>query len=432
MIFSSFGTKLTGDCGILQLMDDLGRPLPAGVNPCMLGGGNPARIPGVEAVYRREMEALLANGDAFEEAISRYDAPQGRIRFIEALVNFFRKEYGWNISEENIAITNGSQTAFFYLFNLFSGTTPERKTILFPLVPEYVGYADQGIEKDTFVTLPARMIDHDAHTFKYHIDIPLVTEYLSTHPEVGAICVSRPTNPTGNVLTDVEIAALASLCAQYAIPLMIDNAYGMPFPDIIFPDMLEGTPVPYWDNHTILSMSLSKIGLPALRTGIIIAEKQIITALSALNSIAALASGSLGQILAEGIVRSGEIKTLASKIVQPFYREKSLFAQECIKDAFFGRPWKIHRSEGAIFLWLQIPDLSISSLELYKRLKERGVIIVPGEYFFFGRDSGSEIEQAWKNHPHRENCLRLNYSRGKEEIVEGIKIISEISQKFRK
>lgn len=432
MIFSSFGTKLTGDCGILQLMDDLGRPLPAGVNPCMLGGGNPARIPGVEAIYRREMEALLANGDAFEEAISRYDAPQGRIRFIEALVKFFRKEYGWNISEENIAITNGSQTAFFYLFNLFSGTTPERKTILFPLVPEYVGYADQGIEKDTFVTLPARMIDHDAHTFKYHIDIPLVTEYLSAHPEVGAICVSRPTNPTGNVLTDVEIAALASLCAQYAIPLMIDNAYGMPFPDIIFPDMLEGTPVPYWDNHTILSMSLSKIGLPALRTGIIIAEKQIITALSALNSIAALASGSLGQILAEGIVRSGEIKTLASKIVQPFYREKSLFAQECIKDAFFGRPWKIHRSEGAIFLWLQIPDLSISSLELYKRLKERGVIIVPGEYFFFGRDSGSEIEQAWKNHPHRENCLRLNYSKGKEEIVEGIKIISEISQKFRK
>lgn len=432
MILSSFGKKLTGDCGILQLMDDLGRPLPAGVTPCMLGGGNPARIPGVETVYRREMEALLAHADAFEEAISKYDAPQGRIAFIEVLVDFFRSEYGWDIGPENIAITNGSQTAFFYLFNLFSGTTPTRRTILFPLVPEYVGYADQGIEKDTFVTLPAKIVNDDDHTFKYHIDIPLVTDYLADHPEVGAICVSRPTNPTGNVLTDVEISALASLCRQYAIPLMIDNAYGMPFPDIIFPDMLEGTPVPYWDIHTILSMSLSKIGLPALRTGIIIAEKSIISAIASLNSIAALASGSLGQILAEGIVRSGEIKTLASQIVQPFYRKKSLFAQACIKESFFNRPWKIHRSEGAIFLWLQISDLSISSLELYRKLKERGVIIVPGEYFFFGRENGTEAEQAWKNHPHRQNCLRLNYSRGKEEVIEGIRIIAEISGQFRK
>lgn len=332
MKLSAFGSKFTGDSGILQLMDDLGRPLPDGVIPRMLGGGNPARISGVERVYRREMEALLANGDDFEEAISRYDAPQGRIRFIEALVTFFRAEYSWEIGPENIAITNGSQTAFFYLFNLFSGIAPERRTILFPLVPEYVGYADQGINPDTFVTLPARTTQDDEHTFKYRIDIPLVTEYLRTHSEVGAICVSRPTNPTGNVLTDEEIASLSELAALHDIPLMVDNAYGMPFPDIIFPDMLDGTPAPHWDRNTILSMSLSKIGLPALRTGIIIADIPVIRAVSSLNSIAALASGSLGQILAEGLIRSGEIKTLASGTVQPFYREKSFQAQKWIAE----------------------------------------------------------------------------------------------------
>jgi valine--pyruvate aminotransferase len=431
MILSSFGRKLTGDSGILQLMDDLGRPLPDGVTPYLLGGGNPARIPNVEKAYRREMERLMAIPDAFEDAIGKYDAPQGRVRFLETLTRFFRAQYGWDIGPENIAITNGSQTAFFYLFNLLSGTSPERRTILFPLVPEYVGYADQGIDPDTFVTLPARVELIGDHSFKYHIDIPLVSSYLAGHPEVGAICVSRPTNPTGNVLTDAEIESLSELAAKHGIPLMIDNAYGMPFPNIIFPDMLDGTPAPVWNPGIILSMSLSKIGLPSLRTGIVIADRDIIAAMGALNSIAALASGSLGQILAEGLVETGEILKLADHEVRPFYRKKSEDAQSFIHEFWRGRDYRIHRSEGAIFLWLYMGDLSIPTKELYRRLKERGVVVVPGEYFFFGLDSGSPEETAWKNHPHREKCIRLNYSRPEDEVREGLRIIAEVSGKNR-
>jgi valine--pyruvate aminotransferase len=428
--FSSFGKKLTGDSGILSLMEDLGKPLPAGVTPRMLGGGNPARIPEIDAVYRREMTALLARGNEFEEAVGRYDSPQGRVSFIESLVIFFREKYGWKISEKNIAITNGSQSAFFYIFNLFSGKLPERRTILFPLVPEYIGYADQGIDRDTFVTLPAGIEITADHEFKYRLDIPLVKSYLASHPEVGAICVSRPTNPTGNVLTGTEIRELAALSSQYDIPFIIDNAYGMPFPNIIFPETMAESPDPYWDENTILSMSLSKIGLPSLRTGIIIAQEEIVTALTALNSIAALTSGTLGQVLAEGIIRSGEIATLADTVVRPFYRERSLFARECIAEFWSGRQYMIHKSEGAIFLWLCLPDLAIPSAELYTKLKERGVVIVPGEYFFFGLETGTDEETAWKRHPHRTNCIRLNYSRGEEEVREGLRIIAETSGKF--
>jgi len=432
MHFSSFGQKLTGESGILRLMDDLGRPLPDGVKPYMLGGGNPARIPEVEQAFRREMEKLLSWKDAFEEAISHYDAPQGRMMFIDSLVHFFNKEYGWDIDGENIAITNGSQSAFFYLFNLFSGQDPVRQTILFPLVPEYVGYADQGIDCDTFATLPAKIELLGDHEFKYHLDIPLVSEYLATHREVGAICVSRPTNPTGNVLTNAEIDELASLAKLHDIPLMIDNAYGMPFPNIIFPDMMEGLPSPHWDKNIVLSMSLSKIGLPSLRTGIIIADKPIITALSALNSIIALASGSLGQILAEGLIRTGEMKMLADTVVRPFYRERSEIAQSYIHEFWKGRDYRIHRSEGALFLWLYLPDLTITTKELYEKLKERGVVIVPGDYFFFGREKGTAEETAWQRHPHREKCLRLNYSRSQEEVREGLRIIAEVSAQYVK
>jgi len=432
MKLSSFARKLSGDSGILRLMEDLGRPLPPGVTPYMLGGGNPARVPEVEALYRREMERILADGDAFEDAISHYDSPQGRLSFLNALAEFLGSEYGWDIGPENVAVTNGSQEAFFYLFNMFSEGAPERRTILFPLVPEYVGYADQGIDADTFVTLPARIELDGEHSFKYHIDIPLVAAYLGEHPEVGALCVTRPTNPTGNVLTDDEIDALSLLAERHGIPLMVDNAYGMPFPNIIFPDMLAGAPAPKWNRHTILSMSLSKIGLPALRTGIVIADAPVIAALASLNSIVALASGSLGQSLAEGLIRSGELKRLADSAVRPFYRAKSAAAQACIREFWAERPYRVHRSEGSIFLWMSLSDLAIPTKELYGHLKERGVVVVPGEYFFFGRERGSEEETAWKEHPHRENCLRLNYARPEAEVREGLRLIAEISARFAK
>ncbi|MDR1748196.1 MAG: valine--pyruvate transaminase [Spirochaetaceae bacterium] len=443
MQYSDFGTKLTAQSGILQLMDDLGKPLPEGVFACQLGGGNPARIPGVEAVYRREMERLLAEGDRFENAIARYDAPQGRTGFIEAAAELLRREYGWDIGPENIAITNGSQSAFFYLFNIISGTCningiKTKKTVLFPLVPEYIGYADQGIEPGTFVTLPSRAEYYDDHTFKYFIDFGLLETYLREHPEVGGICVSRPTNPTGNVLTDSEIHHLAQLAADYSIPLFVDNAYGLPFPDIIFPEAMarrgapDGTDMavsevratPYWDPSVVLAMSLSKIGLPSLRTGIIIADREIVRTLSAINSIVSLASGSLGQVLAEGLIRSGEILTLAARHVRPFYYRKTLEAQRYIHEFFDRRDYLLHKSEGALFNWLLINDMTISTRELYEKLKERGVITVPGEYFFFGPGGAG--------HPHFDKCLRLNYARPEQEIITGLHIIAEISGQYRK
>jgi len=255
--FSDFGNKLCGPSGINQLMDDLGKPLPKNIPVCQLGGGNPARIPEVEAMYRAQMQKILNHGDDFENLIGRYDAPQGRTEFIESAAEYLSKTFGWNIGPENIAVTNGSQSAFFYLFNMFSGTYTDsrapggkvKKTIVFPLVPEYVGYADQGIETNTFVGIPAGFSLYPNHTFKYHIDFEKLEQYLECHDNTGALCVTRPTNPTGNVLSDDEVRHLARLAGQYGIPLFVDNAYGLPWPDIIFSGVQ-----PYWDENVVLSI----------------------------------------------------------------------------------------------------------------------------------------------------------------------------------
>ena len=409
MELSRFGRKIAEKSGIGQLMEDLGAAYSKDRNILMLGGGNPAHIPKVQQHFRNSMEKLLRNGAEFERAIGNYDPPGGNLEFIEAVSALLRSELGWDIQPENIALTNGSQTAFFILFNIFAGEFEGRagRKILFPLAPEYIGYCDVGLEDDLFVANKPQIEHIDDHIFKYHVDF----EKIDITDVIGAICVSRPTNPTGNVLTDAEIERLSELARENNIPLIIDNAYGMPFPNIIYTEAKA-----MWNEHMIFCMSLSKFGLPALRTGIVIASEEIITMVSRMNAVMSLAPGSMGAAIAIDLVRTGEIINLSRNIITPYYQQKARATLEQVYKELDGTDFHVHKPEGAFFLWLWFPSLPITNVELYERLKARGVLIVPGHYFFPG------LEENWQ---HKNECIRINYSQDTETVNAGIKIIAD-------
>ncbi|EGQ8179354.1 TPA: valine--pyruvate transaminase [Vibrio parahaemolyticus] len=411
MQFSKFGEKFNQYSGITQLMDDLndGLRTPGAI---MLGGGNPAAIPAMLDYFHQASEEMLASGELVA-ALTNYDGPQGKDVFVKALAQLFRETYGWDISEKNISLTNGSQSGFFYLFNLFSGQQPDgsHKKVLLPIAPEYIGYGDAGIDEDIFVSYHPEIELLDNGLFKYHVDF----EKLTVDDSVAAICASRPTNPTGNVLTDEEVRKLDKLARENNIPLIIDNAYGLPFPNIIFEDV-----EPFWNENTILCMSLSKLGLPGVRCGIVIASEEITQALTNMNGIISLAPGSVGPALANHIIAKGDLLKLSSEVIKPFYKQKSQRAVELLQQAITDERFRIHKPEGAIFLWLWFDELPITTMELYQRLKARGVLIVPGEYFFIGQ------KDEW-DHAHQ--CLRMNYVQDDEMMQKGIAIIAEEVEK---
>ncbi|EGQ8678626.1 valine--pyruvate transaminase [Vibrio parahaemolyticus] len=411
MQFSKFGEKFNQYSGITQLMDDLndGLRTPGAI---MLGGGNPAAIPAMLDYFHQASEEMLASGELVA-ALTNYDGPQGKDVFVKALAQLFRETYGWDISEKNISLTNGSQSGFFYLFNLFAGQQPDgsHKKVLLPIAPEYIGYGDAGIDEDIFVSYHPEIELLDNGLFKYHVDF----EKLTVDDSVAAICASRPTNPTGNVLTDEEVRKLDKLARENNIPLIIDNAYGLPFPNIIFEDV-----EPFWNENTILCMSLSKLGLPGVRCGIVIASEEITQALTNMNGIISLAPGSVGPALANHIIAKGDLLKLSSEVIKPFYKQKSQRAVELLQQAITDERFRIHKPEGAIFLWLWFDELPITTIELYQRLKARGVLIVPGEYFFIGQ------KDEW-DHAHQ--CLRMNYVQDDEMMQKGIAIIAEEVEK---
>ena len=410
MKLSDFAQRFTSDSGINLLMEDLGAAMAGGQEVLMLGGGNPAHIPEAQALFRERMGRLLDEPDEFARVIGDYDSPQGNRAFLIALAELLNREYGWGLTPDNIALTNGSQSAFFLLFNMFAGRFADggAKKILLPMAPEYIGYGDVGLSGDFFQATRPALEKFADRSFKYRVDF----DRLKVDASVGALCASRPTNPTGNVLTDAEVARLMELAAANDIPLIMDNAYGMPFPNIIFTEAKL-----VWTDNVILCMSLSKLGLPGARTGIVVAREEIIKALSSINGILTLAPQSLGPALALDLVRSGAVTRLSRTVIRPYYEEKSRRAVALLRKELAGVECFIHKAEGAIFLWLWFPGLPITSQELYRRLKQRGVLIIPGRYFFPGLD-----DDPW---PHKQECIRLTYSMDDEVVQAGIRIIAD-------
>ncbi len=302
-----------------------------------------------------------------------------------------------------------SQSACFWLFNLLAGQTgTTKRRILFPLLPEYIGYANQALVPGQFTACLPRIVETAPNEIKYHVDF----DRLRITPDIAAMCVSCPTNPTGNVLTQNEFDSLHAICDAHGIPLIIDNAYGHPFPGVIHNGFQ-----PKWQPGMIFSISMSKVGLPGVRNAIVVADAPIAKALSNMNAIVSLANGNLGQSILTPLLKDDTLIKLGHDVIRPFYRERSDAAKDILASALGDRvPWALHAQEGAFFLWLWIKGLPIPAAELYRRLKARKVLVIPGHYFAFG------LDQPWQ-HPHE--CLRLTYSQPEHIVREGLEIIAD-------
>lgn len=415
---STFGKRLTLESGIGELMQDLGEVLASGdENICMLGGGQPAHIPEVDRIWLERLREIAADPDRVANVLGNYQPPSGDASFRDAIAELFRCEFGWAITRDNVCITAGGQTAFFLLLNALAGRFDDGtcKKVLLPIVPEYIGYADQATSTDLFRAVRPRIGVIGPHEFKYSIDFGS----LDIDDSIAAICLSRPTNPSSNVISDDELERLSQIASENGIPLIVDNAYGDPFPGAIF----TGTE-PIWNPSMVLTYSLSKLGLPGTRTGIVIADPEIIGCLTSMNAITSLANNNIGQALVLPLIESGQILSLSRDVIRPFYRDRSLQARTWLSDALNDSvPYRIHRSEGAFFLWLWLEGLPITSAELYERLKDRGVLVISGHYFFFGLG-----DQDW---PHRNECLRISFTTSESTLRRGIEILAdEVNQLY--
>jgi valine--pyruvate aminotransferase len=163
-------------------------------------------------------------------------------------------------------------------------------------------------------------------------------------------------------------------------------------------------------------MSLSKLGLPGSRCGIIIANDKVISAIRNMNGIISLSPGGIGPAMMCEMIKRKDLLRLSNEVIKPFYYQRVQETIATLRRYLPPERCLIHKPEGAIFLWLWFKDLPISTELLYQRLKKRGVLMVPGDYFFPG------LDKPW---PHTHQCMRMNYVPEPVLIEAGVKILAE-------
>ncbi|MBD1940273.1 valine--pyruvate transaminase [Microcoleus sp. FACHB-68] len=414
---TQFGDQMSHLTGVRAIMKDIIETLQAGEGQefINLSAGNPVILPEVEQLWRDCTAELLASSD-YGEVVCRYGSSQGYQPLIDAVVKDFNRRYKLNLTERNILITPGSQALYFYAANAFGGYTTGKqlKQIVLPLSPDYTGYGGVSLMPEAlFAYKPSLDINAAGHSFKYRPDF----SQLEINENTGCVLFSRPCNPTGNVLTDEEVRKIAALAAPYDVPVMVDSAYGPPFPALNFTEM-----TPVFGGNVIHGMSLSKAGLPGERVGIAVGDEGVIQILQSFQTNMCIHSPRYGQAIAARAIASGALADVAENVIRPYYQSKFTVVESTL-DAAMPKdlPWFLHRGEGAIFAWLWLENLPMSDWDLYQELKEVGVVVVPGSSFFPG------LREDWK---HKNECIRISLTETDGNIETGMKRLAQVVERI--
>jgi valine--pyruvate aminotransferase len=246
-------------------------------------------------------------------------------------------------------------------------------------------------------------------SFRYLFDLPA----LEGLTDAGLMLLSSPSNPAGRCASRDEIQWLISAAQGHDVPLVIDSAYGAPFPGI------GGLPTPVQDERVINVFSVSKAGLPGERLGFAIAEEQHIDPIVSFLSNSALHAPQLVQSTLAEALRSDILDTLVASVIGPFYAKRRKYVESLLAETLpqdIG--WHLHAAEGGMFCWVWVDEEWFDDLRLYEMLKGRGVFVVPGRYFF----TDAEHSRGLGRHP--QQCFRISITPDPDTIAAGVEVIA--------
>ena len=132
----------------------------------------------------------------------------------------------------------------------------------------------------------------------------------------------------------------------------------------------------------------------------------------------ALAPGSLGPALATGLVESGEVLALSREVIRPHYAERAKRAVAMLRAGLDGPDVRIHRPEGAFFLWLWDARSSDHQRRALRAAQGTGR---PWWSPATTSSRGSK-DDDW---PHKHQCIRISYADDWHRIERGLEIVIE-------
>jgi aspartate aminotransferase len=160
--------------------------------------------------------AVAAGIQAIQEGQTHYCASPGVPSFRETAAENYRREYGVEVTAENIVVAPGAKV--FEQFFCEAFLDPGDAVLVFtPHFPTYGPNIDR--RGGRIVLSPLRQEN------QFRPDLNDVKKFVQQTPRARAIFLNSPHNPTGGVATDEDLRGLAELVRGRDIAIFSDEPY---------------------------------------------------------------------------------------------------------------------------------------------------------------------------------------------------------------
>ncbi len=199
-------------------------------------------------------------------------------------------------------------------------------------------------------------------------------------------------NPTGTCLNSLRRRALLALADRYNVPILEDDFVGdLCYEDRAQPALKTLDP----GGRVIYTSTFSKILLPALRVGFLVASGPVLGQLMAHKQTIDLGSDLMQRAL-EAYITVGRYRSYLRRTCQEFRRRRDVMLAALSRYLPPETRWL--KPKGGLFIWLHLPG-GITAEELYPLAREEGVTFLPGSVCFPGERPQPYLRINFTVHP---------------------------------
>jgi aspartate aminotransferase len=314
---------------------------------------------------------------AINKGFTKYTAVDGTPSLKAAIIAKFKRDNGLNYSPKQVLVSCGGKQSFF---NLVQAVINPGDEVVIP-APYWVSYPDIVILADGKPVIVDAGIEQG---FK----ITPAQLAAAITPKTRMVVINSPSNPTGAVYTQAELAALGEVLRKHPdILIATDDMYEhILLGDTAFSNILYVCPDLY-DRTMVLNGVSKAYSMTGWRIGYAAGPEYIITAMTNVQSQSTSNPTSISQVAAEAALNGDQA------CIQPMlkaFRERHVYVVESLNKI---PGVKCLPSGGAFYAF---PDVRAAIANLYQKglisaatdiaisnylLEKSGVAVVPGSAF---------------------------------------------------
>lgn len=334
-----------------------------------LAGGIPATdmfdLEGIEAAT---LEAMKMGVSAYQ-----YSVTDGEPELRERITHLVA-ERGITAEKDQVVVTSGSQQGL----DLIARTFLDVGDVVLVEQPTYLA----ALQVFRMAGAEIKSVKGSAEGLDLNALETTLKQLKSDNKKVKALYIV-PTfaNPTGSTMSEANRERLLSLAIEYNFVILEDDPYGeIRFEgDRVLSIYALAQRLKKGESHVAYLSSFSKILVPGLRLGFIVAGQAIREKVVLIKQSVDLHTPVLPQLIVEKYLASGRLKDRIPAISKT-YGERCQSLMNALNE-YVGDDLVYQKPVGGMFLWAKLKN-GISATKLLNYGKDAGVVFVPGAAFY--------------------------------------------------